>query len=183
MIFHPLTLKGAYLIEPEPFSDERGMFFRFYCRKEFHKINHSKEWVQLNHSITNIKGTIRGMHYQKPPFSEIKMVKCIRGSVFDIIIDIRKNSPTFLQWYGAELSESNRLMMYIPEGFAHGFQSLSHDCHLIYHHSEYYEPGVEAGLRYDDPLVSIKWPLPITLLSDRDQEHPLLTNQFKGIEI
>ncbi len=183
MIFHPLALKGAYLIEPEPFSDERGMFFRFYCKKEFEKINHTKEWVQLNHSITNNTGAIRGMHYQQPPFTEIKMVKCIRGKILDVIIDIRKDSPTFLNWYGAELSETNKLMMYIPEGFAHGFQSLTDDCHLIYHHSEYYAPGVESGLRYNDPMVNIEWPLPSTIVSKRDKDHPLLTNQFKGIEI
>ncbi|MBA2745460.1 MAG: dTDP-4-dehydrorhamnose 3,5-epimerase [Flavisolibacter sp.] len=183
MKFQPLPLKDAYLVATEPYTDERGRFSRFYCKKEFDTVGHIKEWVQLNHSITLKEGTIRGMHFQLPPFREVKMIKCIKGKVFDVIIDIRKGSATFLQWFGTELSDENQLMMYIPEGFAHGFQCLSDDCHLLYHHTEYYTPGSEGGIRYDDPLINIKWPMPLSLISDRDQDHPYLNNHFKGIDI
>jgi len=181
MIFTPTSLAGSYIVELEPFSDDRGWFARFYCKQEFQQIGHQQEWVQLNHSFTTKKGTIRGMHFQKPPFREIKMVRCISGSIFDVIIDIRKDSPTFLQWTGVELSAENKKMLYIPEGFAHGFQTLSDNCELIYHHSAFYTPNSEGGIRYDDPQVSINWPLPVTIISERDANHPLLNEQFKGI--
>lgn len=181
MKFIPTILTGAYIIEPTPFIDERGFFARTYCKKEFEQIGFKGEWVQLNHSITNSKGTIRGMHFQNPPFSEVKMVKCIAGAVFDVIIDLRKNSPTFLKWFGAELSAGNKKMMFIPEGFAHGFQALTDDCGLIYHHSNFYTPGAEGGIKYDEPLVNIEWPLSISSISDRDKNHPYLTKDFKGI--
>lgn len=181
MIFNPTSLVGSYVIDLEPRSDERGWFARYYCKEEFEKIGHTKEWVQMNHSFTNKKGSIRGMHFQVHPFREIKMLRCIAGSVYDVIIDLRKDSATFLQWMGVELSATNKKMLYIPEGFAHGFQCLEDDCQLIYHHSEFYKPGAEAGIRYNDPLINIKWPLPLTVISSRDEEHPYLTEQFKGI--
>ena len=181
MIFHPTSLSGAYVIEPEPFRDERGLFERYYCQNDFEKIGHKKNWVQLNHSITKAEGTIRGMHFQVAPFREIKLVKCVKGRVYDVIIDLRKNSETFLQYFGSELSEENHRMMYIPEGFAHGFQTLSAECHLIYHHSEFYVPGAEAGLRFDDPGLKIKWPVPAGIVSERDLSHPLIDENFKGI--
>lgn len=181
MIFNPTSLVGSYVIDLEPRSDERGWFARYYCKEEFEKIGHTKEWLQMNHSFTNKKGSIRGMHFQVQPFREIKMLRCIAGSVYDVIIDLRKDSATFLQWMGVELSAANKKMLYIPEGFAHGFQCLEDDCELIYHHSEFYKPGAEAGIRYNDPLINIKWPLPLTVISSRDEEHPYLTEQFKGI--
>ena len=181
MIFSELSLAGSYIIEPEPFQDDRGWFARFYCKKDFQQIGHDKEWVQLNHSVTNKKGSIRGMHFQKPPFREIKMVKCIKGKVFDVIIGVRKDSKTFLLWEGVELSAENKKMIYIPEGFAHGFQCLTDDCELIYHHSEYYTPGAEGGIHYNDPIVNIKWPLPASQLSPRDETHSYLDENFKGI--
>lgn len=181
MIFTETSLKGSYIIEPKPFIDERGWFARTFCKKEFEQINHYKEWVQLNHSFTAESGTIRGMHFQNPPHSEIKLVRCIAGSVYDVIIDIRKNAPTFLHWFGVELSAQNRKMIYIPEGFAHGFQTLSENSELIYHHSAFYQPGVEQGIRYDDPLIKIEWKSPAINLSDRDQQHNYLTNNFIGI--
>lgn len=181
MIFTPTPLPGNYTIELKPFSDERGWFARTYCKEEFRQIKHTAEWVQMNHSFTGLKGSIRGMHYQLPPFSEIKMVRCIAGAVFDVVIDLRKGSDTFLQWFGAELSAANRKMMYIPAGFAHGFQTLTSDCELIYHHSALYTPGFEAGIRYNDPAIHINWPLEITNVSDRDKQHPLLDENFKGI--
>lgn len=181
MIFSPTPLEGSYVVQPQLFSDERGWFARTYCSSEFGEIGHSGEWVQLNHSFTARKGTIRGMHYQLPPFREIKLVRCIRGKIFDVIIDVRKGSPTFLHWFGAELSDANMHMLYIPAGFAHGFQTLRDDCELIYHHSAFYTPGAEAGIKYDDAAVNISWPLAVTSVSERDKSHPLVNEKFKGI--
>jgi dTDP-4-dehydrorhamnose 3,5-epimerase len=181
MIFTETALHGSYIISLEPFSDERGWFARTYCKKEFAIIGHEKEWLQLNHSFTSNKGTIRGMHFQHPPFSEIKMIRCIAGAVLDVIVDIRKDSPTFLHHVTVELSAANKQMIYIPEGFAHGFQTLEENSELIYHHSEYYQPGVEGGLRYNDAALKVQWPLPIQNISERDLNHPLLDNNFKGI--
>ena len=138
MIFTETILKGSYVIELNAFTDERGWFARTYCKKEFNAIGHHDEWVQMNHSVTKNKGAIRGMHFQLPPFSEIKLVRCIAGTVYDVVVDLRKNSATFLQWFGVELSAQNKKMIYIPAGFAHGFQTLSNDCELIYHHSQFY---------------------------------------------
>jgi len=181
MIFTPTPLQGSYIVEPEPFSDERGWFARVYCKNEFSQIGHEKEWVQLNHSASYQKGTLRGMHFQLPPFREIKMVRCIAGVVLDVIVDIRKGSPTFLQWFGQELSAANRKMLYIPEGFAHGFQTLTDNAELIYHHSEFYTPGAEGGIRYNDPAIGIQWPLPVSVLSARDAGHPYIDENFKGV--
>lgn len=181
MIFTKTELKGSYIIDLNPFEDERGWFARTFCQQEFQQIGHTKNWVQLNHSFTKQKGSIRGMHFQMPPFAEIKMVRCIAGSVFDVIVDIRKNSPTFLQWFGVELSATNKKMIYIPEGFAHGFQTLTDDAELIYHHSEFYKPGVEAGLKFNDPKINISWKLEPTNISDRDKQHNYLTEEFVGI--
>ncbi len=121
------------------------------------------------------------MHFQKEPFKEIKMVKCIAGKVYDVIIDLRESSPTFLRWFALELSAANKKMIYIPEGFAHGFQCLTNDCEIIYHHTEFYRPEAEAGIRYNDPLIKIIWPLPVSFLSPRDASHPYLEKNFKGI--
>ena len=181
MIFIPAPLAGSYIIELTPFSDSRGWFARTYCKDEFQQIGHTKEWVQMNHSFTVKKGALRGMHFQLPPFAEIKMVRCIAGAVFDVIIDLRKDSATFLQWFGTELSAKNKKMLYIPEGFAHGFQTLTDDCELIYHHTEAYTPGAEAGILYNDPLIGIGWPEAPTEISDRDTKHPLVNDSFTGI--
>jgi dTDP-4-dehydrorhamnose 3,5-epimerase len=181
MIFKPTGLAGSYVVSLTPYQDERGWFARFYCKTEFAAIGHQKEWVQMNHSFTREKGALRGMHYQLPPFREIKMVRCIAGSVYDVIIDLRRDSASFLQFFGAELSAQNKQMMYIPEGFAHGFQVLSENAELIYLHSEFYTKGAEGGLRYDDPALQITWPLPVTVISERDATHPFLNDNFKGI--
>jgi dTDP-4-dehydrorhamnose 3,5-epimerase len=181
MIFTETLLKGSYTIELNAIADERGWFARTYCKNEFNQIGHKGEWLQMNHSFTKQKATIRGMHYQLPPFSEIKLVRCIAGAVYDVIIDLRKDSATFLQWFGVELSAQNKKMIYIPQGFAHGFQALSDDCELIYHHSQFYTPGAEGGIKYDDKRVSINWPLTVTSISERDNQHPLLDKNFKGI--
>jgi dTDP-4-dehydrorhamnose 3,5-epimerase len=181
MIFAPTGLAGSYVVSLTPYQDERGWFARFYCKTEFAAIGHQKEWVQMNHSFTRDKGALRGMHYQLPPFREIKMVRCIAGSVYDVIVDLRRDSASFLQFFGAELSAQNKQMMYIPEGFAHGFQVLSENAELIYLHSEFYTKGAEGGLRYDDPALQITWPLPVTVISERDATHPFLNDNFKGI--
>lgn len=181
MIFKETPLQGSYVIALEPFTDERGWFARTFCKDEFSGIGHNKEWLQLNHSFTKQEGVIRGMHYQLPPFSEVKLVRCIAGSVYDVIVDIRKNSSTFLQWFGVELSAENKKMLYIPEGFAHGFETLTGNCELIYHHTAIYTPGSEGGLKYDDKILAINWPIAIKALSERDKSHNYLDKAFKGI--
>lgn len=181
MKFTPTPLAGAYLVDVQPFSDDRGWFARVYCKREFGAIGHDKEWVQMNHSVSYRKGTLRGMHFQHPPFREIKLVRCIAGAVFDVIVDLRSGSPTIGQWYGAELSAANNRMLYIPEGFAHGFQTLEENSALLYHHTEFYTPGAEGGIRYDDPAFAIQWPLTVTVISERDAGHPFVDKNFKGI--
>jgi dTDP-4-dehydrorhamnose 3,5-epimerase len=181
MKFIQTPLKGAYIIDPEPFEDKRGLFERIFCEEKFREIGHSKTVVQINHSLTKHKGSLRGMHYQEPPMAEIKMVKCLKGSVYDVIVDLRKGSDTFLKWFGETLSSENRRMMYVPEGFAHGFQTLEYDCELLYFHTEFYSPDYERTVRFNDPRVSIRWPLDITEISERDLRHALLSESFEGV--
>ena len=182
MHFTSLPLSGAYIIEPQPFKDKRGLFARIFCKDELKAVGHTKDIVQMNYSLTVEKGAVRGMHFQYPPKAEIKIVKCLRGAVFDVIIDLRRNSPTLLKWHGEILSDENMKMMYIPEGFAHGFQTLKENCELLYLHTEFYSPECEGGVRFDDPKVGIKWPLEVTDISERDKMHPLLSEDFSGIE-
>lgn len=183
MKFIETPLAGAYTIELEPFFDERGFFARTYCLKEFGQIGFNKQIVQINHSHTKRKGTIRGMHCQLPPASEAKIIRCVHGKIFDVMVDIRKNSGTFRKWFSVELSAENMKMVYIPEGFAHGFQALTDDVQLIYHHSEFYNHEYENGLRFDDPALSINWPLPVSVISDKDRNYPLIDDSFKGISL
>ena len=181
MIFEPTPLQGSYIIKLQPMEDERGFFVRTFCKQELEGIGHSKEFVQINQSYNKLKGTLRGMHFQLPPHQEIKLVRCIAGKIYDVIVDIRKNSSTFLKFFGLELSAENKKMIYIPEGFAHGFQTLTEDCELIYHHTAMYTPAMEAGLRYDDELLGIQWPIPISAMSQKDRAHDYLNKDFKGI--
>lgn len=183
MKFIQTHLKGAYVIELEPFRDERGLFARTYCKNEFSAIGHQKEFVQFNHSMTKFKGTIRGMHLQIPPSAEIKLIRCIRGEVYDVIIDIRKDSPTFLQHFHITLSDENLKMIYVPEGFAHGFQTIADNSEMIYHHTAYYDPVNEHGFRYNDPAFRISWPLDPLTITEKDRKYPLINHNFKGIEI
>ena len=176
-------LQDAFVIEPEPFKDDRGLFARVFCRQELRDILHDKNIVQINHSLTRQKGVLRGMHFQYPPKAEIKMVKCLRGSVFDVMIDMRRSSSTLLKWHGEMLSAENMKMVYIPEGFAHGFQTLEENCELLYLHTEFYSPEHEGGVRYNDPKIGISWPLEVTDVSERDKKHALLKNEFQGIKI
>jgi dTDP-4-dehydrorhamnose 3,5-epimerase len=174
---------NAFVIEPEPFKDNRGLFSRIYCQSELQDIICDRHIVQINHSRTSYKGTVRGMHFQYPPMAEIKMIKCIRGEIYDVIIDVRRDSPTFLQWHGEILSEENMKMMYVPEGFAHGFQTLKENSELIYLHTEFYNPRYEGGIRFNDPAINISWPLAVTDISERDLMHPMVSNDFKGIKV
>jgi len=182
MIFKSLPLSGAHIIIPEPYTDNRGRFSRIFCKQELQSIGFKGEIVQVNHSATVQKGAVRGMHFQYPPKAEIKMVKCIFGAVFDVMVDLRKDSPTFLRWHGETLSADNMNMMYIPEGFAHGFQVLEENSELLYFHSEFYSPEHEGGVRYNDPEIGIDWPIEIKDISERDKRHPLLGKDFSGIE-
>ena len=181
MKFIELHLPGAFLIEVEKLVDHRGAFFRTFCKDDFKQINHDKEFIQFNHSINNRKGTIRGMHYQIPPDAEVKLIRCIKGHVHDVLVDLRKNSSTFLNWITVELSAGRSNMIYVPEGIAHGFQTLEDNCELLYYHTSAYNPMAERGVRYDDSKVDIKWPIDPINISDRDKSYPMLTPDFKGI--
>lgn len=183
MKFIEIPFNNAYKLVPETFEDDRGWFMRVFCKAELNKISHTKEIVQINHSYTGKKGSIRGMHFQEFPKAEIKIVKCLSGSIFDVMIDLRKGSTTFLKWYGDILSAENKHMMYIPEGFAHGFQTLKPDCEILYLHTEFYSPEYEKAIRYDDPKISIAWPEEVTDISERDKSHPHLTDDFEGLII
>ncbi len=178
-----VSIRDAFVIEPEPIEDDRGLFTRVFCQNELNDILHGENIVQINHSVTWQKGAIRGMHFQYPPRAEIKIVKCLRGSIFDVMIDLRKKSPTFLKWHGEVLTSENMKMMYIPEGFAHGFQTLEKDCEILYLHTEFYSPEYEGGVRYDDPMIEISWPLAVTDISKKDQNYPLLSPAFEGISL
>lgn len=181
MKFVEAPLAGAYVVELEPFVDERGLFVRTFCQKEFAKIGFHKQIVQINHSVTRQKGAIRGMHYQLPPACETKIIRCVQGKVFDVMVDLRAGLPYFMQWYGVELSKDNMRMVYIPEGFAHGFQTLTDNAELIYFVSAFYSPEYERGLRFDDPVLAINWPLKANGVSERDKNHPLLGEKVSGL--
>jgi dTDP-4-dehydrorhamnose 3,5-epimerase len=181
MIFNPLNLAGAFTIEVEPFQDNRGFFTRTFCEREFAQYDLVQHFVQANHSGSHGKGVIRGMHFQHPPFSEVKLVKCVQGAIFDVIVDARAGSPTFLQWAGAELTAENKRMMYVPAGFAHGIQTLTDYSEIVYMVSNFYNKESEGGIRYNDEKVKIEWPLPVSLVSEKDQQIPLVDAHFKGV--
>ena len=181
MRFIPLSLKDAYIIEQEPRGDERGRHTRSFCARELTQIGHIKPIVNVNLSYSQKKGTIRGLHFQNPPDCEVKFVQCLRGAIWDCIVDIRKDSPTFLKWENVELTEGNFRMIYVPEGFAHGFQSLCDDVELLYFHTNFYAPHNESGLRFNDPMLNITWPSEVTQVSERDNGHKLLDDTFEGV--
>lgn len=172
MRFTPTPLAGAYLIDLEKREDDRGFFSRLYCEQEFLKYNLSNHFVQANNSYSVSKGTLRGLHYQLTPYEETKLVRCVKGSFYDVILDLRPDSPTFGQSFGATLSEQNRTMMYVPQGFAHGFLTLEDHSEVLYFVSQYYSKERERGVRWDDPTFSIRWPTVPSIVSDRDQSHP-----------
>jgi dTDP-4-dehydrorhamnose 3,5-epimerase len=179
MQFVESFIQGLYTIELEPFNDNRGFFARTFCKEKFSSIGFCEELVQFNQSFNILKGTIRGMHYQKPPFTEHKLIRCIRGSVYDVAIDLRKNSPTYLKFFGVELSANNLKCILIPNGFAHGFQTLEDNTELIYHHTNYYAPNTEGGIKYDDPSIGIEWKLPVSSISQKDLTYPFINTNFQ----
>ena len=169
MIFHRTPVEGAYTIELEKRGDERGFFARVFCKREFAEVGLITKFVQVNNSTSADRGTLRGMHYQLAPKPETKLVRCVRGSLFDVVLDLRKESPTFGQSFGAELSAENRLMMYVPKGCAHGFLTLTDDSEVIYLVDEFYSPENERIVRYDDPRFRIEWPAEVRVISDKDR--------------
>lgn len=174
MKFQKTALAGVWLIELEPRSDERGFFARTYCAREFvaHRLN--THWPQCNLTLTRHRGAVRGMHFQAEPHAETKLIRCAAGAVYDVVVDLRPSSPSFGQWAGFELSAQNHQQLYVPGGFAHGFQCLHDCCELFYQMSEEYVPELTRGLRHDDPAVGIRWPQPITQISERDRNLPEL---------
>ncbi len=181
--FFDSPLAGLKIVQRKLIEDARGFLSRFYCAEEFAKFGFNKPISQINHTFTRQKGAVRGLHYQQPPHAEIKLVSCLKGEVFDVAVDLRKNSPTFLHWHGEVLSENNRRSLLIPQGFAHGFQTLSDDCELIYLHSAPYVKEAEAAMNVIDQKVGIRWPLEITALSERDTSHPMIENDFEGMAL
>lgn len=174
MKFTSLPLHGAFRVDLEPRGDERGFFSRLFCVDEFAAHGLATRWVQCNTSFTSGQGTIRGLHFQRPPMAETKLLRCIRGAIFDVIVDLRGGSPTFGKWHGERLDDANRSMICVPEGFAHGFQTLTPDVEMLYFHSAPYSATHEGGLRWDDPDVAVTWPLAMTELSARDAQFPTL---------
>jgi len=172
--FRPTPLQGAFVVELERIEDDRGFFARSFCQEEFRTHGLRPVVAQCNVSLNRRKGTLRGMHFQAKPHEEAKLVRCTRGAVWDVIVDLREDSLTRLRWHAVELSAENRLGFYIPEGFAHGFQTLEDDSEVLYQMSEYYPADLARGLRWDDPKIGIPWPLPGPVISERDRGYPLL---------
>lgn len=171
MIFSETNLKGAFEIEPELLKDERGFFARTFCMKEFENHGFFQKFVQSNISFNLRKGTLRGMHYQAKPHEEAKLIRCTRGAIYDVIIDLREDSPTFRKWIAVELTEQNYKMLYVPEGFAHGFQTLENNTEVFYQMSEFYHPESAKSLRWDDPAFSIVWPDAERIISEKDNSY------------
>jgi dTDP-4-dehydrorhamnose 3,5-epimerase len=171
MHFTSTKLKGAYVIEPERLEDDRGFFARTWCQKEFADYGLDPILVQCNVSFNKRKGTLRGMHFQLPPSAEAKLVRCTKGAIYDVIVDLQQKSETFLQWISVELTADNRKALYVPKGFAHGFQTLEDDSEVFYQMSEFYAPECATGFRWNDPQFKIVWPEEISIISKRDEEY------------
>ena len=172
MLFTELALAGAYIVDLEKREDSRGFFGRTYCQREFGDHGLATQMPQSNASFSKMRGTLRGMHYQEVPYEEAKLVRCTRGAIFDVIVDVRPHSPTFREWTGVELTEENHRMLYVPEGFAHGFITLVNDTEVNYQVSQFYAPGHERGLRYNDTSIGIEWPVDVNVISDKDETWP-----------
>jgi dTDP-4-dehydrorhamnose 3,5-epimerase len=172
MEFTETRLKGAFVVRLKKIEDQRGYFARGWCREEFAKRGLKANMVQLNTGFSYKKGTIRGMHYQEAPHAEAKFVRCTRGAIFDVIVDLRLDSPTRGQWFGAELTQDNGVMLYAPEGFAHGYQTLTDDADMYYMTSAPYASGAAKGVRYNDPAFGIQWPVPVSVISGQDEKWP-----------
>jgi len=180
MIFNKTKIKDLFVISNFIIPDERGSFSRLFCQKEFND-HFDKNIVQINRSFNKKKGTIRGLHYQEPPMSEIKIINCIKGSIFDAVVDLRKDSESFLKTFTLNLDANNNYALLVPEGFAHGFQTLENNTEILYFHSNYYSPDYERGLRYDDKLLGLNWPIEDRIISKRDKSFLFIDNDFKGI--
>lgn len=182
MILHPTPLPGLVVIETPSVVDERGRFTRIFCEQALAPLRPDLHFTQANLSLTHGRGSVRGMHFQHPPMAEAKLVRCVRGRVFDVAVDLRAGSPTFLHWHAVELDAASSRQVFIPEGFAHGFQSLEDDAELLYLHTQPWSRAHEGRVRHDDPRVAIRWPLPPARLSDADRDAPLLADDFTGVK-
>lgn len=176
-------LAGLFVVKRLPLSDSRGFLERMFCAEVFRGIGMRKSIVQINHTLTRQRGAVRGMHFQHPPHAETKIVSCVRGEVFDVAVDIRRTSPTFLQWHGEVLSAENAASLLIPEGFAHGFQCLAEDSEMLYFHTAAYAAQAEGGISPTDPRLAIDWPLPVAELSERDAGHARINDEFAGVSV
>lgn len=183
MNINSTPISGVMIVESNPHTDQRGAFSRFYCENELANLIGEHRIVQINHSRTSAIGAIRGMHFQYPPHAEMKFVRCLKGMIWDVAVDLRSESSTYLKWHAEILTPENSRMLVIPEGCAHGFQVLEAESELLYLHTAFYSPDAEGGVRYDDPRLSINWPLPVTDISTRDANHPLLNIDFQGIHL
>jgi len=183
MIFSPTAIAGVVEVTTQPVVDERGRFSRVYCEDEFVPWIGRTRWVQTNVSLTLHRGTIRGMHYQVPPVAETKLISCVRGSVYDVAVDLRRDSPTFLQWHSVTLSEDNQRMLLIPPGCAHGFQTLTDDAQLLYQHSAPWTQACERRVRHDDARIGVAWPLAAVHISSADANAPALEASFDGVTL
>jgi dTDP-4-dehydrorhamnose 3,5-epimerase len=172
VIFTPTGLAGAYTIDLETRQDERGLFARVWCAREYAEHGLETQCAQISLSVNRLRGTLRGMHFQVAPHEEVKIVRCTRGVIHDVIIDLRPESPTYLRHFGVDLTAENRRQLYIPKGFAHGFQTLEDGCEVLYQMSEFYAPDAQRGVRWNDPIFGIAWPIPDPTLNDRDRSYP-----------
>lgn len=175
------SIAGAFEVRHDVRADERGRFKRQYCEREFADAGLNTQWVQINHSVTVGQGLVRGMHFQRPPHAEAKLVSCPVGRAFDVAVDLRRDSKTFLRWTSVEIDDATSF--YIPEGCAHGFQALTDEVHLIYQHSALYSPEAEGGVCFDDPVLAITWPLPVGQVSDRDRSFAAIGEHFEGLAL
>ena len=174
-------INGLSVLQRKPLGDSRGYLERIFCQQDLQPLLKGKTIAQINHTLTKKKGTVRGMHFQYPPHAEVKFVSCLKGEVFDVVVDLRNGSPTFLQYYTEILSAENHKTLVVPEGFAHGFQSLTKDCEMLYLHTAEYNANSESAINAIDLRLNIQWPIPIVEISDRDRNHSMITDRFEGI--
>ena len=181
--FIETELDGLYVIKRKPIADDRGRFMRFFCEEEYKEIGFLSRNVQMNLPTTRNKGVVRGIHYQIPPMAETKIVTCLQGEILDVAVDLREGSPTFLRYYSQVLSKENGMSLFIPEGFGHGFQTLTEDCEVFYLHSEFYSPEYAQAVNAFDPAINIEWPLDVTMRSENDENVGLLNSEFIGVQV
>ncbi len=177
------AITGLHVLHRKPLGDSRGYLERMYCSEELAALAPGRTIMQINHTLTGRRGTVRGMHYQLPPHAETKFISCLRGEVFDVAVDLRQGSPTFLRWHAEVLSAENHRTLVVPEGFAHGFQNLTDDCELLYLQTAAFAPDSEGALHANDPRLAVEWPLSVSGLSARDAGHPMLDDEFSGVEL